>query len=53
MSWSAEEMLDGQRQRVDSPVNARTTQNGLLQKKNKQKKPNKNTNNKKMEEDLR
>ena len=35
---SAEEMLDGQRQRVNSPVNARTTQNGLLQKQTKKKK---------------
>ena len=32
--WSAEEMLDGQHQRVDIPAHARTTHSGLLQKKN-------------------
>ena len=30
--WSAEEMLDGQHQRVDIPAYARTAHNGLLQK---------------------
>ena len=30
--WSAEEMLDGQHQRVDIPVHARTNHKGLLQK---------------------
>ena len=30
--WSAEEMLDGHHQRVDIPAHARTTHNGLLQK---------------------
>ena len=30
--WSAEEMLDGQHQRVDIPVHARSAHNGLLQK---------------------
>ena len=29
MPWSAEEMLDGQRQRVDIPRLARTANNGL------------------------
>ena len=33
--WSAEEMLDGQHQRVDIHARARTTHNGLLQKKTK------------------
>ena len=32
MPWSAEEMLDGQRQRVDIPRLARTANNGLTQK---------------------
>ena len=31
-SWSAEEMLDGQYQRVDIPAHARTARKGLLQK---------------------
>ena len=31
-SWSVEEMLDGQRQRVDISAHARTAHNGLLQK---------------------
>ena len=30
--WSAEEMLDGQHQRVDIPVHARIAHNGLLHK---------------------
>ena len=30
--WSAEEMLDGRRQRVDIPAHARTVHKGLLQK---------------------
>ena len=30
--WSAEEMLDGQQQRVDIPAHARTAYNGLLKK---------------------
>ena len=30
--WLAEEMMDGQHQRVDIPPNARTDHNGLLQK---------------------
>ena len=30
--WSAEEMLDGQRQRVSTPAHARTAHKGLLQK---------------------
>ena len=30
--WSAEEMLEGQHQRVDMPAHARTAHNGLLQK---------------------
>ena len=30
--WSAEEMLDGQHQRVDVPAHARTAHKGLLQK---------------------
>ena len=30
--WSAEEMLDGQHQRVDVPAYARTAYKGLLQK---------------------
>ena len=30
--WSAEEMLDGQHQRVDIPVHARAAHKGLLQK---------------------
>ena len=32
MPWSAEEMLDGQYQRVDIPAYARTANNGLLEK---------------------
>ena len=32
MLWSAEEMLDGQRQRVDIPAHARAAHKGLLQK---------------------
>ena len=32
MPWSAEEMLDGQYQRVDVPAHARTAHKGLLQK---------------------
>ena len=32
MLWSAEEMLDGQHQRVDISAHARTVHNGLLQK---------------------
>ena len=35
--WSAEEMLDGQRQRVNIPVHAKTAHKGLLQKKNSKK----------------
>ena len=31
--WSVEEMLDGQRQRVDIPAHARTAHNGLRKKK--------------------
>ena len=31
-SWPAEEMLDGQHQRVDIPAHARTVHKGLLQK---------------------
>ena len=31
MPWSAEEILDGQHQRVDVPARARTVHNGLLQ----------------------
>ena len=34
--WSAEEMLDGQHQRVDIPVHDRTANNGLLQKRLKE-----------------
>ena len=30
--WSAEEMLDGQHQRMDNPARARSTHKGLLQK---------------------
>ena len=30
--WSAEEMLDGQHQRVDIPAHARIAQNGLVKK---------------------
>ena len=30
--WSAQEMLDGQHQRVNIPANARTAHKGLLQK---------------------
>ena len=41
--WSAEEMLDGQRQRVDIPAQCTTANTGLLQK-------NKQT--KKLEEDI-
>ena len=33
--WSAEDTLDGQHQRLDILVNARTVHNGLLQKKKK------------------
>ena len=32
LQWSAEEMLDGQHPRVDIPAHARTTNEGLLQK---------------------
>ena len=32
MPWSAEEMLDGQRQRVNIPPLARTANNGLTQR---------------------
>ena len=32
MLWSAQEILDGQHQRVDIPAHARTAHNGLLQK---------------------
>ena len=32
MPWLAEEMLDGQCQRVDAPAYARTAHSGLLQK---------------------
>ena len=31
-SWLAEEMLDGQHERVDIPAHARTAHKGLLQK---------------------
>ena len=34
--WSAEEMLDGQHQRVDIPAHARTTHKGLLQERLKE-----------------
>ena len=30
--WSAEKILDGQHQRVDTPAHARTAHKGLLQK---------------------
>ena len=30
--WSAEEMLDGQQEKVDIPVHARTAHKGFLQK---------------------
>ena len=32
MTWLAEEMLDGQHQRVDIPAHARTARNSLRQK---------------------
>ena len=32
MLWSAEEVLDGQRQRVDIPAHARAALKGLMQK---------------------
>ena len=35
--WSAEEMLDGQQQRVDNPAHARTAHSDLLQKKQNKK----------------
>ena len=37
--WSAEEMLEGKRQRLDIPAHARTAQNGLLKKRREEDQP--------------
>ena len=42
--WSAEKMLDGQRQRVGVPAHARSAHDGLPQKNKTKQKTNKQTN---------